>query len=59
MRVPLKLIGGNASDSEGNPLCFAFNLGNCTTKGEECEKGLHKCMKPGCTKQGCAFADHK
>ena len=59
MRLPFKLIGGNPTDSDGNALCFAFNLGTCATKEEECDKGLHKCMKPGCTKQGCSFVDHK
>ena len=31
--VPRSLRRGNANDSYGNPLCFAFNLGNCPTKG--------------------------
>ena len=33
-------------------LCFGFNLGNCTgaAPGEECQKGFHLCMKPGCSK---------
>ena len=47
-RMPEAIQGGVSKDDENNPLCFAYNLGNCTTSGSRCGRGLHKCCKPGC-----------
>ena len=49
-RMPKGLIGMVNRDDEGNPLCYGFNLGTCTgcEPGQRCDKGFHKCCKPGC-----------
>ena len=48
--MPPGLEGGIATNPDGVPLCFAYNLGACTrpAKGGRCARGLHLCCKPGC-----------
>lgn len=45
-------LEGCVNRINGASICYGFNLGNCphTTiaAGSACEKGLHKCCKPGC-----------
>ncbi|CAE7505752.1 unnamed protein product [Symbiodinium sp. CCMP2592] len=42
-RLPAGLEGCRSHTNRGGPICFAFNLGGCSTKGQKCEKGLHIC----------------
>jgi hypothetical protein len=56
--VPKSLLGGVATDSDGNPLCFAYNLDQCTHKGPKCAKGRHVCCAEGCF-QKHPFVKHK
>ncbi|CAE7417337.1 unnamed protein product [Symbiodinium sp. CCMP2592] len=42
-RLPAGLEGCRSHTNRGDPICFAFNLGGCPTKGQKCEKGLHIC----------------
>ncbi|CAE7218152.1 unnamed protein product [Symbiodinium sp. CCMP2592] len=42
-RLPAGLEGCRSHTNRGDPICFAFNLGGCSTKGQKCEKGLHIC----------------
>ena len=55
-RVPLpkQLVGTNARDENGEPICFGYNLGSCkaVAPGERCAKGFHKCMKCMNTQHG-------
>ena len=48
----LELPDGCVShDSEGKPLCFAFQAGKCKFKGpagKRCARGFHKCYQAGC-----------
>ncbi|CAE7838449.1 unnamed protein product [Symbiodinium sp. CCMP2592] len=47
-RLPAGLEGCRSHTNRGDPICFAFNLGGCPTKGQKCEKGLHICAVPKC-----------
>ena len=47
-RLPPGLEGCRSSTNRGDPICFAFNLEGCATKGQRCEKGLHICAVPKC-----------
>ena len=49
-RMPLQLIGCKSHTQKGEPICYSFNLNNCTGKVERgrCPKGLHICCAPGC-----------
>ena len=38
--MPKKLVGCVPCNDEGQPLCFAFNLGTCASSSD-CPKGLH------------------
>ena len=53
-RVPVDLLklGGVASTSKGNRLCFGFNLKTCqaTPKQQKCDRGLHLCCIRNCFK---------
>ncbi|CAL1132314.1 unnamed protein product [Cladocopium goreaui] len=48
--MPKKLVGCVPCNDEGQPLCFAFNLGTCASSSD-CPKGLHMCCKKGCNKR--------
>jgi hypothetical protein len=44
-------LEGCINKINGTNICYGFNLGNCphtVASGDACEKGLHKCCKPGC-----------
>jgi len=56
--MPKQLLGGVPCDDEGNPFCFAFNLGTCKS-GDDCKKGLHLCCKRGCKKKHAFVKEHK
>ncbi|CAE7679226.1 rad50 [Symbiodinium sp. CCMP2592] len=47
-RLPAGLEGCRSHTNRGDPICFAFNLVGCSTKGQKCEKGLHICAVPKC-----------
>ena len=49
-RLPKELIGMEASTSEGEPICYDFNLGGCSLAkgGERCSKRWHVCCVPKC-----------
>ncbi|CAE7541257.1 unnamed protein product [Symbiodinium sp. CCMP2592] len=47
-KLPAGLEGCRSHTNRGDPICFAFNLGGCSTKGQKCEKGLHICAVPKC-----------
>lgn len=54
-KMPVKLpkeLWGLEPMKQGKRICYGFNLGKCsnTCKDNECEKGLHVCMK--CWKPG-------
>lgn len=50
VRMPPELIGQSATNAEGEPICFSFNLNGCkgAKAGQRCSKGWHMCTKPGC-----------
>lgn len=50
IRMPPELIGQNATNGDGEPICFSFNLNGCrgAKAGQRCSKGWHVCAKPGC-----------
>ena len=56
--MPKQLLGGIPCDEEGNPFCFAFNLGSCKD-GDKCKKGMHLCCKKGCKKKHAFINEHK
>lgn len=56
--MPKQLVGGVPCDDEGNPFCFAFNLGTCKSSGD-CPKGAHTCCKKGCGKRHSFISAHK
>ena len=56
--MPKQLVGGVPCDDEGNPFCFAFNLGTCKSSGD-CPKGAHTCCKKGCGKKHSFISAHK
>ena len=56
--MPKQLLGGVPCDEEGNPFCFAFNLGSCK-EGDKCKKGMHLCCKKGCKKKHAFVNEHK
>ena len=56
--MPKQLLGGVPCDEEGNPFCFAFNLGSCK-EGDKCKKGMHLCCKKGCKKKHAFVNGHK
>ena len=47
---PLRIEGAAAADVDGNPICFAFNLGGCPMgqPGGRCPKGRHVCVLRKC-----------
>ena len=49
-KMPERLRGKLSSTPAGEPICFGYNLGNCTAcaPGERCAKGLHVCCEKGC-----------
>ena len=47
-RMPKGLMGMCSTDPSGKPICFGFNLGTCSEKGDRCPKGLHICCHPKC-----------
>ena len=56
--MPKKLVGCVPCNDEGQPLCFAFNLGTCASSSD-CPKGLHMCCKKGCNKRHAFVTAHK
>ena len=56
--MPKKLVGCVPCNDEGQPLCFAFNLGTCASSSD-CPKGLHMCCKKGCNKRHAFVVAHK
>ena len=56
--MPKQLLGGVPCDEEGNPFCFAYNLGSCKS-GEDCKKGMHLCCKKGCKKKHAFVNEQK
>lgn len=56
--MPKKLVGCVPCNEEGQPYCFAFNLGSCAS-ASDCPKGLHVCCKKGCNKRHSFISAHK
>ncbi|CAJ1339588.1 unnamed protein product [Effrenium voratum] len=51
--MPQELTSKQSSTKSGQPICWAFNLACGCSKakaGQECPRGLHVCMEPGCQK---------
>ena len=51
-KVPSGLVGKNFQTSQGEPICFAYNLSNGCDQakaGGRCPRGLHVCAEPGCS----------
>ena len=53
-KVPKALLpNGQATDANGEPLCFGYSLGTCphanVQAGQKCPKGWHKCCFKGCS----------
>lgn len=48
--MPKALTGGVSRTADGQPICFAFNLGGCSAArpGERCPRGVHICTRKGC-----------
>ena len=52
-RVPLpKELLGLTPDHHGQRVCFAYNMGGCTTRN--CNKGVHVCMRCGSNSHGAS-----
>ena len=53
--MPPALANKQSETKNGKPLCWNFNLPHgCSSgkpAGDQCDKGLHLCMGPGCQKQ--------
>lgn len=47
VKMPQSLRGLHYKTKDGNPICFGYNLGNCSSTGD-CDRGKHVCMKPFC-----------
>ena len=56
--MPKKLVGCVPCNDEGQPYCFAFNLGTCSSSSD-CPKGLHVCCKKNCGKRHAFITAHK
>ena len=58
--MPPELIGGVSHTDNNAPLCFGFNLGNCTDAqpGGRCNRGLHLCCAKGCVSKEHNFMTH-
>lgn len=56
--MPKKLVGCVPCNDQGQPICFAFNLGTCPSSSD-CPKGLHVCCKKGCQQRHSFLAAHK
>ena len=56
--MPKQLVGCTPCNDEGQPYCFAYNLGSCPHQSD-CEKGLHSCCKKGCGKRHPFVTAHK
>ena len=50
IRLPKELIGLSPT-WKGQRICFSWNLDGCD-KGEQCAKGVHRCMKCGSERHG-------
>ena len=51
-KVPSGLVGKNFQTTQGEPICFAYNLPNGCNQakaGGRCPRGLHVCAEPGCS----------
>jgi len=51
-QAPAELRGKQLTTSNGDNICYSFNLGGCpdAAPGERCPKGWHVCAEPGCGK---------
>ena len=50
-RMPRDLMGVDGKTTDGQPICYGFNLpSGCShaAPGGKCGKGLHVCCRPGC-----------
>ena len=56
--MPKKLVGCVPCNDEGQPYCFAYNLGTCAST-TDCPKGLHVCCKKNCNKRHSFISAHK
>ena len=55
------LVGKLRTHTNGEPLCFNFNLQKgCTmaSPGSKCARGWHFCAEPGCGKAHSLFDSH-
>lgn len=52
IRLPPQLLGMAPTTSQGEPICYDFNLKGCqkAKPGERCQKDWHLCMRWGCQK---------
>ena len=59
--MSLRMPGFTATDEQGNPICFGFNLEGCSgaAPGGTCSKGRHICMKSSCRQPHPASTYHK
>lgn len=48
--LPLSLKGKWHRMANGDPICFAYNIGGCdlAADGKRCQKGWHVCAEPRC-----------
>ena len=48
--LALRVPGADAADESGCPICFGYNLGECTAAppGGRCPKGRHICILRNC-----------
>ena len=48
--APLRVPGAKDTDPQGNPICFAYNLGGCSAAppGGKCPRGRHICVLTNC-----------
>lgn len=52
IRLPPQLLGMAPTTSQGEPICYDFNLKGCSKAkpGERCQKGWRLCVRWGCQK---------
>ena len=47
-KAPAALQGMHSKTPEGRRICWAFNLAKGCPNGDDCPRGLHVCVMPGC-----------
>ena len=59
--APLRVSGAAATDADGAPICFSYNLGGCSAAppGGRCPKGRHICIIVKCQAAHSYSTEHR